>query len=94
MCKLAFNTAGERHGMCESALTVLHLRFPVTFGVHFITNSGSVSPRIQAVIVTIGFNFPYAELLWFSFLPLRLAACFTHISEILTNPGLQVSRGD
>jgi hypothetical protein len=25
MCELAFNTAGERYGMCESSLTVLHV---------------------------------------------------------------------
>jgi hypothetical protein len=59
-----------------ASLTVLNLRFPVSFGVHFITNFGSISPRIQAVRVTIQFVSPYAQLLWFSFFTSDVSCLF------------------
>lgn len=76
-----------------ASLTVFRLRFLVPVGVHFIANSGSISRRIQAVKVTNPFIFPYAQQLWFSFIPLTCIACFTRTCENSTNPTLQVSQG-
>jgi hypothetical protein len=50
-----------------ASMTVLRLRFLVPVGVHFITNSGRISPRIQALKVANQFIFPFAQQLWFSF---------------------------
>jgi hypothetical protein len=65
-----------------ASLTVLRLRFLVPVGVHFNANSGSISPRIQAVKVTNPFIFPYARQLWFSFLALTFTACFTRYAQV------------
>jgi len=65
-----------------ASLTVLRLRFLVPFGVHFIANSGSISPRIQAVKVTNQFIFSYARQLRFSFLALTFYCLFySHMQE-------------
>jgi len=89
-------TASEQaqgHHQTASLTVLLRLRFLVPVGVHFIAHSGSISPRTQAVKVTNPPIFPYAQQLWFSFIPLTCIACFTRTCENSTNPTLQVSRG-
>jgi hypothetical protein len=81
------------HTIVRSPL-LLGLQFLDPVGVQFIANSGSISLQILAVKVTNPFIFPYARQLWFSSLALRFTACFTRICRSLTNPRLQVSRGD
>ena len=90
-----FAASEQAQGHHQTAsLTVLRLQFLVPVGVHFIANPRSISSPIQAVNVTNPSIFPYAQHLWFSYLPLTFIACFTRTCENSTNPTLHVSRGD